>query len=310
MMFLCNKKNIYFSFLLLFISYILLSCTRVKNITEIETYVATDSNIDTEDNNNIIEFLETEVEDITTEDSKYKQNEFHPYETDYFGDLVDKYPISRVKVDENDEKRRNKICITFDGSYKGKNTDKLLDLLDKYDAKCTFFMTSNYIRKNPEQIKDIINRGHEIGNHTENHYDLNQYSDVVLTREVMNCHNEMKQLTDVNMCLFRFPYGYYNDRTVSILKLLGYYPIQWTVDSADWKSTNKDAIVRRIKYNDQKITEGSILLFHLGVDNTYDALPEVFEYLDTKNLKSVKVSDMIYEHNFVIRNGFQQFDMK
>ena len=238
--------------------------------------------------------------------SPYTQPTTHPSATnDNFGKFSDDMPIFSVSVDENDTERRNCMCLTFDSAYINKYTYKILDILDEYNIKSTFFMTYEFMKKNPNQIIEIIKRGHEIGNHSTTHPDFNKIKDSSVVKEVMKAHNYIKDLVGVEMCLFRFPFGSYSPRTVGLLKNMGYYPIQWTLDSIDWKNTGKEYLLNRFAGNDDLIVEGSIILFHNGATYTPEALPEIIDMIYAKGLKCVRVTDLIYHHDFHILKGKQ-----
>lgn len=251
-------------------------------------------------------FMSVELPEKCNLPTPFIQTSVHPdKEGDYFGKFTDDMPIFNVNVDENDEHRKNCMCLTFDSAYINKYTYDILDILDKYNIKSTFFMTYEFMEKNPKQIMDIIARGHEIGNHSTTHPDFNKSKDSKIVKEVMKAHNYIKDLVGVNMCLFRFPFGSYSPRTVGLLKNMGYYPIQWTLDSIDWKNTGKNYLINRFLGNDDLLVEGSIILFHNGATYTPEALPEIIEMIYNKGLKCVKVSDMIYHHDFHILKGHQ-----
>lgn len=232
----------------------------------------------------------------------FKQESFHPTKNSVFGLKDNRVPIHCV--DMTDKEDPNCMAVTFDSAYINRYTYKILDILDQYDFKATFFMTYEFMESNPDQILDILKRGHEIGNHSTTHPNLNKSKNAKVMQEVMRAHNYIVNLAGVDMCLFRFPYGSYSERTVSFLKKLGYYPIQWTVDSADWLNTGKEDIIRRITSYDG-IKPGSIILFHNGAKYTPQALPEIFDMIKEKGLKCVKVSDLIYKDNFYIKDTIQ-----
>lgn len=234
----------------------------------------------------------------------YSQPTFHPRKEDFFGNNINVVPIYRVGINQYDTYRQNKICLTFDSAYINDYTFKILDTLDQYGAKATFFMTAEWAAKNPTHVQEISKRGHEIGNHTWSHPNLNLYSDEAVVNEIVNCHNLMKSILGIDMCLFRFPYGSFSMRTLNIIKELGYYPIQWTFDSIDWKNESKDAILKRFRHTD-KLVPGAIVLCHNGATYTPECLPEILELLKSKGLECVRVSDLIYHHNFYIANGLQ-----
>ena len=237
----------------------------------------------------------------------FVQPTFHPDpETDFFGSQTDSMPIMRVDVDEEDETRNHSMALTFDSAYINDYTYDILDLLDKYDAKATFFMTADFMRKNMDQVADIIKRGHEIGNHSTNHPNFNKIKDTQVIKEVWECHEILRSKLGVEMSLFRYPYGAYSEKTMIFLKTLGYYPIQWSADSADWKNEGIESIL--IRLGKDSFFPGAIILFHNGATYTKDTLPYIFEIMKEKGLKCVRVSDLIYKHNFRLHKDGYQID--
>ena len=232
-----------------------------------------------------------------------KQKEFHPVIDDYFGKERNDKPIHKVSV-EDDVDKKNMIALTFDSAFINDYTFRILDTLDKYNFKCTFFMTHDFMKKNPDHIIEIVKRGHEIGNHSTTHPHFTKLTDVEIVKEVWRTHCLYKYLTGLNMSLFRFPYGECDERTINIVKNLGYYPIQWTADSLDWKNESTSSIIRRLDATNA-YQEGNIVLFHNGAKYTPDCLDDILKKIVDKGLKVVKVSDLIYPHNFALVNGTQ-----
>ena len=232
-----------------------------------------------------------------------KQKEFHPVIDDYFGKERNDKPIHKVSV-EDDVDKKNMIALTFDSAFINDYTFRILDTLDKYNFKCTFFMTHDFMKKNPDHIIEIVKRGHEIGNHSTTHPHFTKLTDVEIVKEVWRTHCLYKYLTGLNMSLFRFPYGECDERTINIVKNLGYYPIQWTADSLDWKNESTSSIIRRLDATNA-YQEGNIVLFHNGAKYTPDCLDDILKKVIDKGLKVVKVSDLIYPHNFALVNGTQ-----
>ena len=277
-------------------SQLIASSSELNNNEAIQAYINEISNA----------FMSVELPPKYNLPSLYFQPTTHPLSfDDNFGKFSDEMPIFSVTIDENDNERKNCMCLTFDSAYINKYTYKILDILDEYNIKSTFFMTYEFMEKNPDQIMEIIKRGHEIGNHSTTHPDFNKIKDSSIVKEVMKAHNYIKDLVGVDMCLFRFPFGSYSPRTVGLLKNMGYYPIQWTLDSIDWKNTGKEYLLNRFAGNDELITEGSIILFHNGAIYTPEALPEIINMIYAKGLKCVRVTDLIYHHDFHILKGKQ-----
>ena len=277
-----------------------------------------DSNINIEDETETLSEEELmliyyqSIEDAKTE-SEYPdrcnfptlltQPELHPVLEDYFGIENNTKPIFRVKVDEDDEKN-NMICLTFDSAFINDYTFKILDTLDKYNFKCTFFMTHDFMKKNPDHIIEIVKRGHEIGNHSTTHPHFKELTDQEIVKEVWKTHCLYKYLTGLELSLFRFPYGECDERTINIVKNLGYYPIQWGTDSLDWKNDSANAILERLDMG-KAYEAGNIILFHNGAKYTPNCLDEILTKVVEHGLKGVRVSDMIYHHNFYLQSGVQ-----
>ena len=225
----------------------------------------------------------------------YSQPIFRPTDGTVYGKISDTSVIKKVKLNGNEKY----MCLTFDSAYNGSYTYNILDILDAYGVKATFFMTGEFIKNHPTQVIDILSRGHEIGNHSTTHKDFTKISTASIIEEVTECNNNFKEITGMDMCLFRFPYGYYGSRQLKLVRELGYFPIQWTADSSDWKNESVEAILARFE-NQYFYKPGNILLFHNGAMFTTGALPKIIEDIQAKGIKLVRVSDMIYKDNFYI----------
>ncbi|MDO5564225.1 MAG: polysaccharide deacetylase family protein [Eubacteriales bacterium] len=229
----------------------------------------------------------------------------HPLQSDFFGyNFKDQSPIFSVDC-TNDETRKGKVAFSFDSAYINLYTIKLLDILDKYNIKSTFFMTEEWVESNPELVKEVSKRGHEIGNHSYKHPDFTKVSIDRCVQELTICHTAVYNTIGVNMNLFRFPYGSYSPTTVTIAKNMGYYPIQWSIDTLDWKDDSADAIMKRFNNQSKNLKEGAIILMHNGAKYTPDVLEQIIAKVYEKGLQVVKVSDLIYDKNFYVLNGVQ-----
>lgn len=205
-------------------------------------------------------------------------------------------PQREIPVYNVDTKEKN-VAITFDASWGAENTVKILDILDKYNAKATFFLVGIWVDDYPEMVKEISKRGHEIGNHSTTHPHMNSLSEAEIEKELTTTTEKIKKLTGKDVKLFRPPFGEYNNRVVLTARRLGYQVIQWDVDSLDWKDLSPDAMAKRIL---PKTKEGSIILFHNDGKHTPEVLPTILEELKNKGYKFVRVSDLIYKDNYYI----------
>ncbi len=197
-----------------------------------------------------------------------------------------------------------KVCaLTFDAAWGAEDTDKLIEILGNYNAKATFFIVGEWADKYPEEVKRLSKAGHDIMNHSNTHKYMTKIDNNQLIDEVESCSKKIEALTGKKPNLFRPPYGDYNSDVVKKLKSLGYYTIQWDVDSLDWKDLSADEIFERVT---SKTTNGSIILFHNAAKNTPEALPLILKKLKDDGYEFVKVADMIYTDDYYMDNAGKQ----
>ncbi len=189
------------------------------------------------------------------------------------------------------------ISISFDAAWGNEDTRKLLSILKKHNVKATFFMTGGWIEKYPEDVKAIAADGHDLGNHSENHKQMSQLTAEQCREELMKPHEKVKALTGKDMILFRPPYGDYNDTLIRTVRECNYYPIQWDVDSLDWKDYDAATIIRRVTEH-KNLGNGSIILCHNGGKHTAEALDELLTALKQKGYTLVPVSQLIMKENY------------
>ncbi len=200
-------------------------------------------------------------------------------------------PVYSVETDEK------KVALSFDAAWGNEDTQQILDILEQYDVKVTFFMTGGWVENYPEDVKKICEAGHDLANHSENHKNMSQLSDEENKSELMKVHEKVKALTNVEMNLFRPPYGDYDDEVIQTAKACGYYSIQWDVDSLDWKDYGADSIVKTVTEH-KNLQNGSIILMHNGAKYTAQALPTVIEKLQSMGYEIVPISELIYKEDY------------
>ena len=123
------------------------------------------------------------------------------------------------------------VSISFDAAWGNDDTEELLSILAQYQVKTTFFMTGGWVSAYPDDVKAIAAAGHDLGNHSENHKQMSQLSAEECQKEIQSVHDRVKELTGQEMCLFRPPYGDYNDTLIEVAEALHYYTIQWNCDT-------------------------------------------------------------------------------
>ncbi len=195
------------------------------------------------------------------------------------------------------------ISISFDAAWGNEDTQDLIDILDKFKVKTTFFLVGQWVDKYPESVKALHEAGHEIMNHSNTHPHMPQLSTDKMREEIKNCDDKIQAITGKKPFLFRPPFGDYNNTTVQVCREMGHYTIQWDVDSLDWKDLGVDSIYERVT---KKVTNGSIVLFHNAAKYTPDALPRILENLIERGYKIVPISELIYRDDFYVDHQGKQ----
>lgn len=200
-----------------------------------------------------------------------------------------KLPIYSVQTEEK------KIAITFDAAWTNQDTDELIKILKKHSAKATFFIVGDWAEKFPESVKAFHNAGHTIANHSDTHKAFSKCSREEIQNEIVNCNKKLEAITGDKITLLRAPSGDYTDQSMEVAKVLEMETIQWNVDSLDYTGLSVDEIVQRVL---SRIENGSIVLFHNGVDNTAEALDKILTELEKQGYSFVSVNDLIYKENY------------
>ncbi len=200
-------------------------------------------------------------------------------------------PIYAVQTEEN------KLSISFDAAWGADKTSEIMDVCDSYNIKATFFLVGFWIEKYPEKVKEIHNRGFEIGIHSNTHPDMTKLSKSQIVEELSTNIKLVEDLTNEKPKLFRPPYGYYNNTLIEVCDSLGLSCIEWSVDSLDWKGLSASALAGRVC---SKAKAGDIVLFHNNSNNIIPGLKMVLESFKVKDLKVVPIGELIYYDNFTI----------
>ncbi len=197
-----------------------------------------------------------------------------------------KLPVYSVDTDDK------KIALTFNCAWGTEGLGGLLRLLSEEDIKCTFFFVGDFAEKHPEDVRKIYNAGHETGNHSMKHIDPVTQDFAEIVSDINACNEMLFSLTGVTPALYRAPSGSYDNKTVEAAQSLGMTAVQWDVDSIDWKNPSPEKIVSRIT---GKAANGSIVLFHLGKENTLEALPAVIRSLKNQGFCFCTVGELLIE---------------
>ncbi|MEG1500161.1 MAG: polysaccharide deacetylase family protein [Clostridia bacterium] len=216
----------------------------------------------------------------------------------YFGYPAKNVPIYCV------ETSKPKVAISFDAAWGAEKTENIMTILKEFNSNATFFLVGFWVDKYPELVKKIDENGFEIGTHSNTHPDFTKLSESQMRQELETSVAMIKKITNKNVELFRPPYGAYNNSVINVSQSLNLKPIQWDVDSLDWKGISAKEITERVL---SKVKNGSIILCHNDSKNILDALPLVLDRLIKKGYEITNIGDLVYKNNYVIdRNGTQR----
>lgn len=208
-----------------------------------------------------------------------------------------KSPIYSVDIKDK------KVAITFDTSWGSDNTESILNSLDKYNVKATFFLVGGWCDDYPDKVKEMAKRGHEIGNHSNKHPNFTTISRDNMVKELEATNAKILGLTGTMPKLFRFPEGAYNDLAVDVVENTGLTSIQWDVDSLDWKAYGADKEYDKVT---KDVKPGSIVLFHNDAKYTPETLPRIIENLQKEGYEFVKISDLLMKDGYYVDHEGKQ----
>lgn len=202
--------------------------------------------------------------------------------------------IRITKVVTGDPKQRL-AALTFDDGPHGEKTGELLSVLRRLRVRATFFVVGKMALRYPELIERIVLDGHELGNHTYNHYRLTQIPLTQVAGELNSTRDTLTGLVGSPTRLMRPPGGDYNDAIQKIIAAEGYTNILWTDDPADYKPERTPAKITELVLRD--LTPGGIILLHSGLPATIAAVPAMVGQMRARGYTFVTCSELIQRGN-------------
>ena len=139
------------------------------------------------------------------------------------------------------------LAITFDDGPNPAITPRLLDLLDRYTAKATFFLIGRFARECPDLVREMVARGHIIGNHTETHPALVFLRPTKIQIELLLCHAAIANILGASPRFFRPPFGVRNPWVAGRARELGMRVVMWTLIPGDWHAPSAEWLIGRMQ---------------------------------------------------------------
>jgi len=201
-------------------------------------------------------------------------------------------PLEQIKTEEK------VMALTINVDWGEEYLPAILDILDQYHAKATFFVTGRWATKNPEMLKTLASRGHLIGNHGYYHSHPDQLTVTKNKEELTKTEKAIEAITGQKTTIYAPPYGERGRNGLVAADELGYITVLWTLDTIDWRAdSTPQVIVQRIvnpKIRNGIIPDkkGAIILMH-PKENTVTALPQILSHLQQEGFQMVTIEKLI-----------------
>lgn len=216
----------------------------------------------------------------------------------FVGKTVRRLPIYCVGTEEKS------VAISFDAAWGADKTEKILSTLETFDVKANFFVVGFWAEKYPEMLKKLADSGRiEIGTHSNTHPHMPKLTRSQMQLELTNSCNIIESVTGKRPELFRPPFGDYNDSLIDVCDEMKLYPIQWDVDSLDWKRLKAEEMATRVL---SQVKSGSIVLMHNDGEHTVEALPLIIEGLKAKGYTIKTIGELIYREGYTVDHTGKQ----
>lgn len=208
-------------------------------------------------------------------------------------------PASSEKLREYDaaylgDTSENVIYLTFDAGYENGCTARILDTLQKHDAPAAFFLVGNYVQRNADLVRRMVDEGHIVGNHTMHHYDMSKISDeATFTKELSDLEAAFREVTGQELPKFyRPPQGIYSEDNLKMAQKLGYHTVFWSLAYVDWQNdaqpTKDEAFSKLLP----RIHPGAVVLLHSTSQTNAEILDELLTKWEEMGYSFGQVTDL------------------
>ena len=169
------------------------------------------------------------------------------------------------------------IYLTFDEGYEAGYTSQILDTLKQNEVKATFFITAHYLNTQQELVKQMIDEGHIVGNHTVSHPSMPSISNEEIEKEIMQLHQAVYEKFNYEMKYIRPPKGEFNERTLKKTTELGYKTVMWSFAYMDWDEKKQPSIEKAKQIITQNFHCGEIMLLHPNSKTNAEVLDTIIK---------------------------------
>ena len=200
-------------------------------------------------------------------------------------------PIYSVQTEEK------KVAIGINCAWDDNDIPAMLSCLAEQEVNATFFLLGEWAEKYPVSAATIAKSGQEIGSHSYSHRDLDSLSQSEILNEISQSQQSIQKACGQTPVLFRPPSGSYNDTVIDCIHQSGCIPIQWSIDTLDWKGLSAQEIADRVS---DRLSPGAIILLHAGAKYSASALPLILQQIKSQGYEIVPVGELIYPNSKLV----------
>lgn len=191
------------------------------------------------------------------------------------------------------------LYLTFDAGYENGCTAQILDVLKKHNVPAAFFLVGNYIEKNADLVRRMVEEGHTVGNHTMHHYDMSKISDpAAFRKELEDLERLYQQTVGQSMAkYYRPPQGIYSEENLRQAKELGYRTVFWSLAYVDWK--NDDQPTAQTAFNKllPRTHPGAVVLLHSTSKTNAAILDELLSQWEEQGYRFAPISELFQQRS-------------
>ena len=186
------------------------------------------------------------------------------------------------------------LYLTFDAGYENGCTERILDTLKKHEVRAAFFLVGNYLEKNADLVRRMVDEGHIVGNHTMHHYDMSKLTDpAVFGKELTDLEDLFRQITGKELPKFyRPPQGTYSQENLAAAQALGYKTVFWSLAYVDWNNdaqpTREEAFAKLLP----RTHNGAVVLLHSTSETNAQILDELLTQWEREGYRFATLEEL------------------
>lgn len=186
------------------------------------------------------------------------------------------------------------IYLTFDAGYENGCTEKILDVLKKHEVSAAFFLVGNYIEKNADLVRRMVDEGHTVGNHTLHHPDMSKISDpAAFEKELRGLEDLFRETTGQELPRFyRPPQGIYSEENLKMAQELGYKTVFWSLAYVDWNNDSQPTREQAFSRLIPRVHNGAVVLLHSTSRTNAEILDELLTKWKEMGYRFEKIQEL------------------